>query len=299
MAAKKVEKVTVLGAGVLGAQIAFQAAYAGFPVVSYDIDDDAVEAAKKRYESIKRSYLLHLDSATEEAVDAARERVTLTSDLEEAVSSADLIIEAVPEVLELKREFWEKVGKIAGPDTLFATNTSRLRPSDFADSSGAPERFVALHFANRLWTQRLAELMPTPKTDDDVVDAVEDYAKRMDMVPIVLRKEHPAYLLNTLLGNLVTAGVQLWIDGIADYRDIDRDWHLGHGDPHGPFRIMDIIGLRTILNSTRTNPGIRDAEWGREFARRLQEDFIDKGKLGVETGEGFYKYDEDGNPLNW
>ena len=134
----------------LGAQIAYQSAYAGFNVVSYDINDDALEAARKRFERLDKDYKRDLDDATDEKIAETHERLSQSKDLEEAVSEADLVIEAVPEKLELKREVWSTVGKAAPEHTIFTTNTSTLLPSDFADASGREDKFLALHFANRL-----------------------------------------------------------------------------------------------------------------------------------------------------
>ena len=177
--ATSIKNVTVLGAGVLGAQIAFQSAYAGFNVVSYDISDDALKAAQDRFESIKKSYKTALpDEATDEKLSEASGRITQTADLEEAVKEADLVIEAVPEKIDLKKKVWTDVGKAAPEHTIFTSNTSTLLPSSFADASGAPERFLSFHFANRLWVQRLAEIMPTEKTDEKYVEELEASTRR-------------------------------------------------------------------------------------------------------------------------
>lgn len=156
-----INNVTVLGAGVLGAQIAYQAAYAGFNVTSYDINDDALAAAKKRFDGLDEDYKRDLDDATDEKISAARNHLSQSSDINDAVGNADLVIEAVPEKIELKKDIWSKVGSAAPEHTIFATNTSTLRPSDFGGATGHEDRFLAMHFANRIRVNRTAEIMPT------------------------------------------------------------------------------------------------------------------------------------------
>ena len=297
--ATSIKNVTVLGAGVLGAQIAFQSAYAGFNVVSYDINDDALKAAQDRFESIKKSYKTALpDEATDEKLSEASGRITQTADLEEAVKEADLVIEAVPEKIDLKKKVWTDVGKAAPEHTIFTSNTSTLLPSSFADASGAPERFLSFHFANRLWVQRLAEIMPTEKTDEKYVEELEAYANDMQMDPVVLNKEEPGYIINSLLVPFLEAGQSLWARGVADFKDIDRDWTIGMGVNNGPVQIMDVIGLRTVFAISEDKIEEAGAGWRKEFVKRLKEEYVDENKLGVETGEGFYKYDEDGNRVD-
>ena len=289
-----INNVTVLGAGVLGAQIAYQAAFAGKNVVSYDINGDALAAAKDRFDKLDKTYAAGVEGATEERIKETRERLSQSSDLAEAVSDADLVIEAVPERLDLKKEIWSAVGKVAPEKTIFATNTSTLRPSDYREETGREERFLALHFANELWHFRTAEVMPTDKTDEEVRKAVVQYAYEMEMVPVEIKREHPGYILNSLLVPFVEAGQKLWDQDIADPAEVDRDWRVSTGSPMGPFQGMDVVGLRTVAAVGMA----RDDEEMVRIAKRIDEEFVQKGKTGVESGEGFLRYDEDGNRID-
>ncbi|MDN8579551.1 3-hydroxyacyl-CoA dehydrogenase [Corynebacterium bovis] len=293
--ATTISSVTVLGAGVLGAQIAFQAAYAGFDVVSYDINDDALAAARDRFDRTEGYYRREVDGADDSTLAAARERLTQSADLAAAVSAADLVIEAVPETLDLKREVWGSVGDAAPEGAVFTTNTSTLRPSDFAGASGREERFLALHFANHIWTNRTAEVMPTPATDGGVFDTVVQFARDMGMEPVVLKKEQPGYVLNSLLVPFLEAGQRLWADDVADPHEIDRDWRMSTGSPMGPFQGMDVIGLRTVHQIAEEHADETGDDLLREAARRLQEEYLDKGLTGQESGQGFYRYTDDGS----
>lgn len=290
MAKSGITRVTVLGAGVLGAQIAFQAAYAGFTVTSYDINDEALAAARKRFDTLEKNYIHDLEDATEETVAQARDRLSLTADLAEAVQEADLVIEAIPELLDLKKKVWAEVGAAAPDSAIFVTNTSTLTPSDFAEATGRPNRFLALHFANSIWTHPTAEVMPHAGTDEDAFDRVAAYASEMGMVPILLKKEQPAYVLNSLLVPFLGAARKLLINGVAEPAEIDKDWKISTGAPQGPFELMDIIGMRT-LRMISANEAAEGDEVAEKFVKLLDEEYISKGKIGRESGEGFYRYD--------
>jgi 3-hydroxybutyryl-CoA dehydrogenase len=282
-----IRKVTVLGAGVLGSQIAFQTAFSGFDVISYDVDDAALTAARDRYETLSRTYADQVPAAHSDpgAAPAAMERVTLTSDLAAAVSDADLVIEAVPEILELKRDIYRKIGALAPARTIFATNSSTLLPSDLKESTGRPDRFLALHFANRVWLFNTAEIMGTPDTDPKVFGEVVAFAEAIGMVPIELHKEKAGYVLNSLLVPFLLAGAQLAAGDYASPEDVDTTWRIATGSPLGPFQMIDIIGMTTPYNIL--SHGDADAQ---KLAAWLKANYIDKGKLGVASGEGFYKY---------
>lgn len=286
-----IKNVTVLGAGVLGAQIALVTANRGFNVVSWDINDEALQAASKRFDTFGAQMVAELEDTTEESMAEARGRLSQTSDLEEAVREADLVIEAVPEKLEIKKDVWERVGKAAPAEAVFATNTSTLLPSLFAESTGSPERFLALHFANHIWLQNTAEIMPHAGTDLKYVDALEEFAEQIGMVPVKLKKEQPGYILNTILVPFLTAGQYLLANDVAEPEDIDRDWRNSTGSPRGPFEVMDVVGLRTVLAVGKLKPN--PEEWEKKFQGILEEMIAD-GRIGVEAGRGFFTYNEQG-----
>lgn len=286
-----IKNVTVLGAGVLGAQIALVTANRGFNVVSWDINDEALQAASKRFDTFGAQMVAELEDTTEESMAEARGRLSQTSDLEEAVREADLVIEAVPEKLEIKKDVWERVGKASPAEAVFATNTSTLLPSLFAESTGSPERFLALHFANHIWLQNTAEIMPHAGTDLKYVDILEEFAEQIGMVPVKLKKEQPGYILNTILVPFLTAGQYLLANDVAEPEDIDRDWRNSTGSPRGPFEVMDVVGLRTVLAVGKLKPN--PEEWEKKFQGILEEMIAD-GRIGVEAGRGFFTYNEQG-----
>ena len=280
-----ISTVVVLGAGVLGAQIAFQSAFKGFAVVAYDINDAALAAARQRFDELVTTYTEEVPDAKDGAAQAALGRLVLTSDLGQAVADADLVIEAIPEVLSLKQQTYEKLNKLAPARTIFATNSSTMLPSDLKDFTGRPDRFLALHFANRVWQFNTAEVMGTDQTDPTVFRQVVEFAQAIGMVPIELHKEKAGYVLNSLLVPFLNAALELAAGGYADPADVDSTWRIATGAPMGPFQIYDIIGLNTPYNiMAHGSPA------DQKLAAWLKENYIDHGKLGIATGEGFYKY---------
>lgn len=283
------KNITVAGSGVLGSQIAFQTAYHGFNVTVYDINDEALEKAKDRITNLKPRYQEDL-GASQGDLDAAFDRMSFYSDLEKAVEDADLVIEAVPEVVKIKTEFYEKLGNVAPEKTIFATNSSTLLPSQFAEATGRPEKFLALHFANEIWTNNTAEVMGHPGTDKNVFEDLLKFAKAIGMVALPLYKEQPGYILNSLLVPFLEAGQMLLVKDVSDAHTIDKTWMIATGAPKGPFAILDIVGITTAYNISNAKAEATGSPEFAKLASMLKTEFIDKGKLGRETGEGFYKY---------
>jgi len=282
-----ISNVTVVGTGVLGSQIAFQAAFHGYAVTAYDISDEVMEKARSGFARLAELYKVDgVAGAVDGEADATISNIRLASALDDAVAEADLVIEAVPESIDLKRAVYATLGELAPARTIFATNTSTLLPSDLKASTGRPDRFLALHYANHVWRQNTGEIMGTTDTDPAVYAAVVEFAKGSGLVPIEIKKEKAGYLLNSLLIPLLDAAGALLLDGFADPETIDKTWRIGTGAPIGPFQILDIVGLSTAYNIASANPDPRK----QRLAQYLKDNFIDKGKLGITTGEGFYTY---------
>ena len=185
-----------------------------------------------------------------------------SSDLADALKDADIVIEAVPEVLEIKRDTWAKAGAVAPAKTVFATNSSTLLPSDIAEATGRPEKFLALHFANEVWRQNTGEVMGHAGTDPQALESVATFAEEIGMIAVRLKKEQPGYILNSLLVPFMTAAARLFVRDIADVATIDLTWRKATGSPFGPFEIYDIIGMETPYNLNcpqrgSGTPGIR------------------------------------------
>ena len=281
-----IEQVTVAGGGVLGSQIAYQCAFKGKNVTVYDIGDDAVAAARERVKALRAAYKRDI-KATDEQFDAGLGRMSFTTDLSEAVKNANLVIEAIPEKPSIKHDFYQSLAKLAPENTIFASNSSTYVPSTFASDTGRPDKFLNLHFANQIWLMNTAEIMGTDQTDPDIYNQIVSFAREIGMVPIQLHKEQPGYVLNTLLMPLMGAAGMLWAHDVADPQTIDKTWMIATGAPKGPFGFYDMVGLRTAYNILSQRQG--DNPQAKPLLDKLKA-MIDQGKLGEETGQGFYQY---------
>lgn len=283
-----IKKIAVAGTGVLGSQIAFQSAFKGFEVSAYDISDEALEQAKGRYQVLMERYQADKYGSKEE-VEAAYKRISLSTDLAEVVKGADLLIEAVPELLDVKKDFYTKLAEVADEKTIFASNSSTMVPSQLVDFTGRPEKYLHLHFANEIWRLNIAEVMKHEKTSPEVFEQVIEFAKAIAMVPIPLHKEQPGYVLNTLLVPFLKAAMQLAADGIADPKIVDKTWMISTGAPLGPFAFLDIIGPNTPYNLYK-GWGDQGDEISAKAAAWLKSEYLDKGKVGTANGQGVYSY---------
>lgn len=281
--------VTVAGAGVLGAQIAFQTAVHGFKVILYDLTDAAVDAGRHRLDGLKAAY----DGdgvSTPERTATALGAIQFTTSLAEAVEDCDLMIESIPERLDIKEGFYQALQTVAPAKTIFASNSSTMVPSDLVEFTGRPDRFLHLHFANPVWRHNIAEIMAHPLTDPTVFEAMVSFSRQIGMVPIPLNKEQHGYVLNALNVPFLLAALELLVNGVADHELIDKTWMIAKDANCGPFGSIDLIGVNTAYNIARNIAEERHDGEAAKAAEYLKTHFIDTGKLGVDAGEGFYTY---------
>jgi len=283
-----IKSVTIAGGGTLGSQVAWQTAFKGFDVVVYDAFEKGLEASRRFHELYASIFMKSL-GATEEEVAAAKSRLIYTTNLADAVTEADLVSESIPENPEIKSAFYKELSKVASKDTIFTSNSSTLLPSDFVESVEIPERFLALHFANMIWTFNVAEVMTHPTTDPEVKKKVIDFAKAIGMVPIVLNQEQNGYVLNSILGPMLSSAVELAEQGVVDFMEVDRTWMIA-GNPRGPFMIMDVIGLETVYNVELHWGTVNNNPQKLANAAYIKTNYLDKGRLGIKTQGGFYDY---------
>ncbi|KAA1247988.1 3-hydroxyacyl-CoA dehydrogenase [Aquimarina sp. RZ0] len=283
-----IKNVTVCGAGVLGGQIAFQTAFHRFNVTIYDISNEILEKATIKFKLLSKTYKKDI-SATQKEVDAAIARIKFSTNLKEATKDADLVIEAIPENIRVKKEFYIQLAKVAPLKSIFCTNSSTLLPSMFAQETGRPERFLALHFSNLIWKHNTAEIMGHPTTSPKVFEAIVDFSKAIGMVALPIHKEQSGYILNSLLAPFLRSALHLYVNNISDPETIDKTWIKASGSPMGPFGICDVVGITTICNINKILADTGD-ELSKMIVKELQENFISKGKLGIPTGKGFYNY---------
>ncbi|MGM7634902.1 3-hydroxyacyl-CoA dehydrogenase [Bacillus sp. Hm123] len=280
--------VTVAGGGVLGSQIAFQSAFKGFEVSVYDINEEALKMTDSRFKNYMEIYKQDV-GATQEEVEAAYTRLSTYTDLAKAVENADIVIEAVPEVVAIKEDFYTRLGQVAPEKTIFCSNTSTFMPSQFAPISGRPEKFLTLHFATEVWKHNMGEVMGHPGTDKKYFEEVLAFAKAIGMVPIPIHKEQPGYVLNSMLVPYFVSALNLVVNEVASPEDVDKTWMIASGAPFGPFAWIDLVGLQTAYSITN-GLGEQGDENCAKIAEYIKTNFIETGKLGKQAGEGFYKY---------
>lgn len=283
------EKFSMIGAGVLGGQIAWHSAFSGKQVVVYDINEEGLErcrAAQQMYANIYQKDL----GASPEQIEQTRARLRFTCDLADAVAAADLVIEAVPEVPEVKISLYQQMAALLPDKTLIATNSSTLLPSQFAEYTGRPEKYCALHFANLIWALNLAEIMAHSGTAESTLSAVTAFAIEIGMVPIPVQKEQNGYVLNSWLSPLLQSALSLVANGVSTPEYVDRTYMIANRCSMGPCGMVDMVGMTTAYNigmhwGTTNN----DAQMLKNAAY-IKKHFIDKGLMGLQTGAGFYSY---------
>ena len=286
----KLNYITVLGSGVLGGQIAWHTAFKGKNVVVYDIANEALENCKNAHQFYAGIYQSDL-GASEQEVSETVSRLTFTSSLAEAVVNADLVIEAVPEVPEIKTSVYLQMADLLPAHTLLATNSSTLLPSDFAEVTGRPDKYCALHYANMIWSMNLLEIMAHPQTATSTLEAVTEFAIETGMVPIPVAKEQNGYVLNTWFVALLNAAQTLVTNGVASPEVVDRTFLIANrGCSHGPLGMIDIVGMKTAYDVCSHWGEVNNDSQMLANAKYIKENFLDKGLLGMQTGKGYYSY---------
>lgn len=285
---RTVQNITTAGAGVMGSQVAWMAAWHGKTVAVYDAFDAGLEKGKG-FHAQYAQHFLDRRGATPAQVRAAQGRLRYTSDLADALQGAELVIEQVPENLEIKKDFWAKVSQLASAQTIFCTNTSSLLPSAIAPAVAHPERFLTLHFCVDVWEANVGEVMLTPQTDPKYLDIVCAFARQMGLVPVPIRKEQPGYVLNSLLIPWGVCALALLKDGIATPATIDRVWRICMDAEIGPLQMIDKAGLNVMHHVVQNAAEAGDHHMA-EIARMLKTQYLDKGRAGALAGAGFYDY---------
>jgi 3-hydroxybutyryl-CoA dehydrogenase len=278
-----IKKVLILGSGTLGLRVGLVCALNGYTVTIFDISQNALEKASKSQDRILAG-LVREKRIDQTDVDKVKQAISWTTNDLEAVADADLINESVTEDRALKEKVWKRFGEICPEKTIFTTNTSYLLPSMFAEISGRPVVFCALHFHDVFYAN-VVDIMPHPGTAPELIPLLTEFGKSIDQVPVVMEKESHGYIFNSMLMALLGAAGALVTYNITNIENVDRSW-MGNFKMHmGPFGILDDVGLDTAWHIVKEQKDERS----RKFAILLSS-YIDQGKLGVKSGEGFYKY---------
>ena len=282
--AKKIDRVGVIGGGTMGNGIAHVFAQHGHPVVLVDVDKDRVEAAvgtiRKNLERQARKGQLE-ESAVEEMVG----RIQTATELG-AVEGADLVVEAVPEKLELKSDLLRKLDPIVG-DGILASNTSSISITALAAVTEQPERVIGMHFMNPVPVMKLIEVIRGLQTSDEVTEAVMSASTALNKTPVEVN-DFPGFVSNRILMPMINEAVFALMEGVAEPEAIDTVMKLGMNHPMGPLALADLIGLDTCLNILEVLH--RDLGEDRYRPCPLLRKYVDAGWHGRKSGRGFYEY---------
>ncbi len=315
------KKVVIAGGGVLGSQIALQSAYWGFDTTIWLRSESSIGRTQPKLDQFRDTIAEEIDKMAQDPsfvcrglidegkfdkdeclkkINDAHDNIKLELDMAKAVKDADIVIESMAEEVNAKKEFYEKLAPYLEEKTVLVTNSSTLLPSTFAKYTGRPEKFLSLHFANYIWRNNVAEVMVQDKTDNRYFEEVKQFASEIHMIPLPVNKEKNGYLLNSMLVPFLLSGLDLVANGVSDPVSVDTAWKTGTGAPRGPFEIFDVVGLITAKNIVEQyqkvpgliNPLLKKMMLPYNFKGMLKilDEYIDAGKLGRSTGEGFYKY---------
>lgn len=282
-------RIAVIGSGIMGRGIALVAAQTAHRVTLIDPAEAALSVALE----LARADLLHPRSPHREQVDQVLARITPASNLD-AAATADVVIEAVPEDLELKRTVFAQLESLVSPDAFLATNTSALSVSEIGAPLARPERLIGMHFFNPVPRMKLIELVIGERTSEEVVQRAEALSVGLGKVSVRV-KDHPGFVtsrINVLIGN---EAFRILSAGIASAEDVDTAIRYGLNHPMGPFELVDLVGLDTrlaVLTSLH-----------KELGDRFEPDptlvrLVEQGRLGRKTGHGVYRYTADGERID-
>jgi len=285
----EIKNITVLGSGIMGHGIAQISAMAGYNVVLRDIEQQFLD---KAMEKIKWSLgkLVSKGKISEEQQNEIFSRIRPIVDLNEAVHDSDLVIEAVPEIMELKKKVYAELDKVADDRIIFASNTSTLPITEIANTISRPEKFIGIHFFNPPQLMKLVEVIPGQKTSNDVIDLTINFVKSVSKVPVTCRKDVPGFIVNRLFIPLVHEACYVMERQKIQQTEIDSAVKFKLGFPMGIFELADFTGLDVIHKAT-VEMHVRDKKVISPHPK-IEQLFNEK-KLGQKSGEGFYKYSDD------
>ena len=284
-----IKNIAVIGAGNMGHQIALHAAISGFNVTCTDINPETLAKA----EAFVEGYLsgrVAKGRLTQEQADRARANIRFVSSLEEAVSEADYCIEAVLEVLDIKRRIFADLDRLAPPHAILATNSSAIVSSKIADVTSRPDKVLNLHFFNPALVMKLVEVVQGPHVSDETTRLSLQLCEKLNKVPVHLKKEVEGFLLNRIFGAIGKEAFWLLEMGVASVEDIDKACVHGAGHPMGPFRLNDLTGID--LSYTMGMEAFRASGNPADLPPPSLVEHYVKGEYGEKAKKGWYDYDK-------
>lgn len=282
-----IRTIAVIGGGTMGRGIAYLAAVSGYETVLHDSDSVALEAARESIEATLAKGIEKKKVSQEEAY-ASIERLQMVADLEPAVRDADLIIEAVPENFDLKKNLFAQADLFCAEEAILASNTSSISITKLASNVERRDRFIGMHFFNPPHVMKLIELVRGERTSDSTVEHVRAVAEKMGKTAIVV-SDSPGFATSRLGVAIGLEAMRMLEEGVASAADIDRAMELGYNHPMGPLRLTDLVGLDVRLGIAEY---LAETLGPRFEPPQILRDMVRDGKLGKKSGRGFYDWSE-------
>ncbi len=269
----EIKIVAIIGAGFLGKQIASQTAFYDYTIRLYDVRTETLEKLVKKIARKKKKK-------------GALGEITYHNNLNEAVSDADLIIEAVPEILELKKKIFSQIDENAPPHAIIATNSSSIPVSRIEDAVQRKDKVLNMHFYHQAIP--MVDLMKGTRTSEETFEIGKRWIESIEFTPIIVKKESFGFVFNRLWHRLRLEALKMWAEGIVDIEMMDIAWKIFTHMDVGPFELMDTIGLDTVYNVHMSY--FKETGDPKEKPPQALKDMIDKNMLGMKTKKGFYEY---------
>jgi 3-hydroxybutyryl-CoA dehydrogenase len=283
----KINKIAVMGAGLMGTGIAQTLSTGRFKVNLRDISTDILDSSRTKIDQ-QLHRLVDKGRLSDQEADDIMSRITFTESMEAAIEDVDFIIEAVPENLELKTDIFSEMDSLANPSAIFASNTSELSISALAEATSRRQKVIGTHWFFPPQLMKLIEVVVTPATSQDTLDTTIAFCKEIDKETVTC-KDKQGFITSRAISALIAECLRIYEDGIASIEDIDKAMRLGFNHPIGPFQLADMSGLDVVYHSLE---GLTQVFGNRFKPTETMARLIKKGHLGQKTSKGFYKYNK-------
>ena len=283
----KVRKVAVIGEGTLGVQIALMAVHYGNQVKTFDPDEKSfarvLQLIRQRIANSGRKTLPPFEN-----LEAGAGKVQRCTSLEEAVADSQLVIEAIPERVEAKREVFQKLDRLAPREAIFATNSSSIPVSRIESATTRPEKCLNIHFYSPDLGRNIVDLMGGTRTSRETMEAGEEWILSIGCVPLEVKKELLGFCFNRIWRAIKREALHMWAGGYVDFKDIDRGYMIWNGVSQGPFALMDQVGLDVVYGIEMIY--YHESQDPKDYPPEALKEMVERNELGVKTQKGFYRY---------